>query len=92
MGPILPLSFIPSGKNGLIRKVAEGENVRNRLTAMGFVSGEVIKVLRNDHCGPLIISILDSRIAIGRGMARKILVEELGQEDSKNQHNSAISQ
>lgn len=81
MGPILPLSIVPSGKNGLIKRVAEGENFRSRLTSMGFVTDEVINVLRNDHCGPLIISILDSRIAIGRGMAHKILVEELGQED-----------
>jgi len=76
MGPILPLSMLSSGKDGLIKKVAEGERLRARLNAMGFTPGTRIHIVRND-VGPLVISLLDYRIAIGRGMAQKILVEEV---------------
>ncbi len=76
-GPILPLSMLSSGKNALVRKLAEGENARKRLMAMGFIPGTDLKIVRNDRRGPLIISLLNSRVVIGRGIAQKILVEEI---------------
>jgi len=76
MGPILPLSMLPPGKNAIIRKVSEGEGLRARLNALGFIPETRIQVVRND-VGPLIINVFKSRIAIGRGMAHKILVEEI---------------
>ncbi len=76
-GPILPLSMLSSGKNALVRKLAEGENARKRLMAMGFIPGTDIKIVRNDRRGPLIISLLNSRVVVGRGIAQKILVEEI---------------
>ncbi len=76
IGHILPLSMLPSGKNASIRRLAEGEKVRERLMSMGFIPGIDVSVVRNDRHGPLIISLLNSRVIIGRGMAQKILVEE----------------
>jgi len=76
MGPVLPLSMLPTGKHGLIRRIAEGEKFRGRLGAMGFIPGREIQVIRNDR-GPLVVSVLGSQLALGRGMAHKIFVEEL---------------
>jgi len=36
-----------------------------------------IKVVNNHHPGPFVIDLKDSKVALGRGMANKILVREV---------------
>jgi nicotinate-nucleotide--dimethylbenzimidazole phosphoribosyltransferase len=55
--------------------VAGGRSLRQRLTDMGVVRGTRVKVVKNDMGGPLIISIGEGRLAVGRGMALRIMVE-----------------
>ena len=49
-----------------------GMNFNRRLCELGLFDGTEVKVIKNDKFGPLIIKIFDSRIALGRGQARKI--------------------
>lgn len=60
----------------LIRTVEAGMRLFNRLASMGICEGTVIKVIRNNPGGPVIIETGGSRFAIGRGMAIKIVVEK----------------
>lgn len=53
-------------------------NVRCRLLDMGLVPGTRVKVLNNQNRGPMIIEVRDSKMALGRGLANKILVFKTG--------------
>jgi len=72
---ILPLGFLPAGRKGLVKEIAGGRGLRKRLTDLGLTRGTVVRVVQNDR-GPLIVSLGESRIALGFGMAQKVMVEE----------------
>ncbi|MEW5919651.1 MAG: FeoA domain-containing protein [Bacillota bacterium] len=72
---VLPLSFLPGGQKATIKDIAGGPGMRRRLTELSFVRGVVVRVIRNDNWGPLIVSLGNGRLVIGRGMAHKIMVE-----------------
>jgi ferrous iron transport protein A len=48
-----------------------------RLQEMGLLPGKIIEVVRNTNTGPVEINVMGSNLAIGRGIASKILVEEI---------------
>jgi Fe2+ transport system protein FeoA len=48
-----------------------------RLQEMGVIPGSVVEVLKNSFLGPVEISVKGSKLAIGRGIASKIVVEEI---------------
>lgn len=61
------------GENFLIKKINGKEEVRRFLENLGFIAGAQISVV-SQMCGNLIIQIKDSRIAVSREMAQKIIV------------------
>lgn len=69
----MPLCFYSQGEKGFIENILGGEKVSKRLYEMGFNKGAEVKIVKND-VGPLIVSLSGSKIAIGRGMAQKIVV------------------
>lgn len=73
----MPLGFLETGKNATICKVMGACGLRTKLNEMGFALGTTVQTVRNDGAGPVVISVMDSRIALGRGMAQKILVQEI---------------
>ncbi len=69
----LPITSLNEGDEGIVYLLAGGEGLTSRLAGMGIVPGIKIKVLRN--IGNLIIVLAsDTRIALGKGQAKKILV------------------
>jgi ferrous iron transport protein A len=73
---VLMLSFLKRGKIGIVKEINGGIKIRRRLTEMGIFRGSVIRVIKNDFGGPLIVSIGEERLALGRGISFKIMVEE----------------
>jgi ferrous iron transport protein A len=71
---VLPLGFLQTGRDAVVSDLAGGRSLRQRLTDMGVVRGTRVKVVKNDMGGPLIISIGEGRLAVGRGMALRIMV------------------
>jgi Fe2+ transport system protein FeoA len=69
-----PLSNVKDGETVVLARINAGQGLRNRLIAMGLVSGVKITVVNNSHPGPFVISVKDSKMMLGRGMANKILV------------------
>ena len=69
----MPLSMVKAGKENLIKKVGGKAETRQFLENLGFVSGSVVTVISEIN-GNLIVSIKDSRVAISREMASKIMV------------------
>lgn len=69
----MPLSMVSSGKPMQIKKVGGKEEVRKFLENLGFVAGGIVTVV-SDIGGNMIVNVKDSRVAIGRDMANKIMV------------------
>ena len=65
--------MVNAGETNVIKKVGGKEETRRFLENLGFVpGGEVVVVSEID--GNMIVNIKDSRVAIGRDMANKIMV------------------
>ncbi len=66
---------IPAGKSARVVDVAGGMGMKNRLAAIGIYPGATVKVVKSPP-GPMIIEVSGTRLALGKGMAAKIKVEE----------------
>jgi ferrous iron transport protein A len=71
---MIPLSDVKVGKHAVVNQLCGGREFTNRIAALGFTIGAEIKVLQNYGKGPVIVSLRDSRVALGRGEAIKVLV------------------
>ena len=69
----MPLSMAPEGKESVIRKIGGKEETRLFLERLGFVVGAIVTVV-SEIQGNLIVNVKDSRVAIGKDKASKILV------------------
>jgi len=72
---IRPLTDCMAGERVRCTRLNAGHRARSRLTAMGVVPGAVLEILRQNGRGPVLIALGESRFALGRGIAEKILVE-----------------
>jgi len=70
------LSEIGGGTRVTVVGIRGGRGIRNRLTAMGLMPGAKITVLLNGGRGPFVVCVKNSRMALGRGVADKIMVTE----------------
>lgn len=73
---MFPLSMAAIGESVCLVKILGGGKINQRLTALGLCPGVKLYVLQ-DAGGPLMISVRGSRIALGRGMAQKIMVRKV---------------
>jgi ferrous iron transport protein A len=69
-----PLSTVTTGERVKLVKIDAGRNLNSRLASMGLLPNVEITVVRNDHRGPSVISIKESKIMLGRSIMRKIMV------------------
>jgi Fe2+ transport system protein FeoA len=72
------LGSIPGGESVRITAMLGGHEFLSRLASLGFTPGANLKVVQNRGGGALIVALRDSRVALGRGEANKILVERSG--------------
>ena len=71
------LSAVRNGEFVRVRALGGGHRFLSRLAALGFTPGARLQVVQNYGHGPIIVSLRDTRIALGRGVAHRILVERL---------------
>jgi ferrous iron transport protein A len=69
----IPLTQAPLGAPLKLVRIRGGKHMVHRLADMGLTRGVEITILQ-DSGGPLLISVRDTRIALGRGMARHLVV------------------
>jgi len=69
----MPLTFAKEGQSNSIRRVAGHEKTRQYLAKLGFVPGSDVKVIAHVS-GNVIVQIKESRVAISREMAQKIMI------------------
>ena len=70
---MMPLILADPGEEAIIRKVGGGPEMKKHLEDMGFTVGGAVTVM-NTIGGNLIVKIKESRVAISREMASKIMV------------------
>ncbi len=69
-----PLSKVKAGETVTLAGIEAGRELHSRLAAMGLVSNVEITVVSNNEPGPFVISVKNSKMMLGRGMAHKIMV------------------
>lgn len=69
----MPLTMVKAGEPNVIRKVGGKEETRRFLENLGFVTGGIVTVV-SEMGGNMIVNVKDSRVAIGKDMANKIMV------------------
>lgn len=70
---MMPLTMISTGEPNIIKKVGGKEETRRFLENLGFVAGGTVTVV-SVIGGNMIVNVKESRVAIGRDMANKIMV------------------
>ena len=70
---MMPIGLAHAGDTGTIRKITGRDEVRQHLAELGFVVGEEIAVV-SELGGNMILSVKDSRIALDKTMARRIMI------------------
>ena len=69
----MPLSMVREGEESIIRRIIGKTETRRFLYNLGFVEGGRVTVV-NEMDGNIIVNVRDSRVAIGKDMANKIMV------------------
>ena len=69
----MPLTMVKEGEPNTIKRVGGKEETRRFLENLGFVPGGVVTVV-NQIGGNMIVNVKDSRVAIGKDMANKIMI------------------
>ncbi|SHH78638.1 FeoA family protein [Sporanaerobacter acetigenes] len=67
------LTQLNPGDSCTIKKIYAGNYATKRLYEMGLNTGAELKVIKNDT-GPVIVSLFGNKIAVGRGLAEKIMI------------------
>jgi len=67
--------MIAPGEEVRLVEIRGGYRLRKRLADLGLNLGTTLGVMKTDRHGPMILTVKDSRLVIGRGMAHHILVE-----------------
>ncbi len=70
---VVPVTVLKENEEGIVRDISGGERLRSRLAGMGILPGISVKVLRST-AGAVILLASDTRVALGKGEASKILV------------------
>ena len=69
----MPLTMAKAGETVTIRKITGRDEVRQHLAELGFVVDSDVTVV-NEVAGNLILQVKDSRIALDRTMANRVMI------------------
>ena len=70
---MMPLTMAKAGETVTIKKITGKDEVRQHLAELGFVVDGAVTVV-SELGGNLILQVKDSRVALDRNMATRILV------------------
>ena len=69
----MPLTLAEVGEENIIRKIGGKQEVKTHLENLGFVVGGAVTIV-SAIGGNVILNVKDSRIAVSKEMAQKIMV------------------
>ncbi|MDE6595999.1 MAG: ferrous iron transport protein A [Oscillospiraceae bacterium] len=70
---MMPITLANTGEENIIKKVGGNPDTRKFLENLGFVAGSAVTVI-SEISGNVIVNVKDSRIAVSKEMAQKIMI------------------
>ncbi len=70
----VPMSALQSGESGVVKSYVGGRGMLGRCLSMGFTPGSTVRTIENYGRGPILVSVCDTKVALGREIAGKIMV------------------
>lgn len=71
----MPLTLAAIGEKNYVKKINGREDTRHFLESLGFVTGSEVSII-SEMGGNVIVNVKDTRVAISKAMANKILIGE----------------
>jgi len=71
---LIPLTMAVPGKELTIVGISGGKGIKHKLYSMGLTPGVHLRVMNNGAPGPFMVAVRDFKVALGYGVAQKILV------------------
>ncbi len=73
---MLTLDGVKEGEKIKIREIIGGRGMRQRLCELGVIPGSTVEVIKNAlFGGPILLKTDGGEVAVGRGIAKRIIVE-----------------
>ncbi len=69
----MPLTMLGSGEAAAIRRIGGKDESKRFLENLGFTVGEEVRIISSNG-GNIIVQVKDSRVAVSKGIANKIIV------------------
>ncbi len=69
-----PLSFLNPGDEAVVVEIRGGRGLQRRLSSMGLAPGKKVRVVSSSPCGPVLLAVGDTRLAMGRGQTHAVIV------------------
>ena len=69
----MPLTLAEEGVENIIKRIGGSPEVKKHLENLGFVAGGTVTVITT-MAGNVIVNVKESRVAISKEMAQKILI------------------
>jgi len=73
----MPLAMARPGELVTVTGIRAGRGLQRRLADMGLTPGVQIRVINSGASGPVLIDLRGTRVALGRGIAQKIVVNKI---------------
>lgn len=73
----ITLDKLTDNRKAVIVDINGGKTLFSKLSSMGIYPGEKIKKISSFNNGPVIVEVKSTKVAIGRGMASKVIVKEV---------------
>jgi ferrous iron transport protein A len=80
LSPTIQLTMVAPGQPVRVVDITSTQRVNRRLAEMGLSRGVRLEILK-DQGGPLLISVRDTHLALGRDVAQAIMVRPVGPRD-----------
>ncbi|MDO4566740.1 MAG: FeoA family protein [Oscillospiraceae bacterium] len=71
---MMPITFASPGDVVSVKKISGNDEMRLHLAKLGFVVGEKVRIISKVAGDSLIIQVMDSRIALDKSMANRIMI------------------
>ena len=71
----MTLDLIHKGSFVVVKSLSGGHDFLAKVAALGIYNGALLSVIKNSGKGPVLVSVHNTRVALGRGVAQKVLVE-----------------
>lgn len=70
---MMPLTMAAIGEENTIKRIGGKEDTKKFLENLGFIAGGTVTII-SEISGNMILNVKDSRVALGKDMANKIMV------------------